>query len=40
MMTLPVHEEDYERFGVLCRLYQANFYHYLDGNVHQVCLTT
>jgi len=32
MMNLPIQEQDCERFGGLCRLYQAKRYHHLDAN--------
>ena len=37
LMNLPIHEEDRERFGGMCRLYQAKRYNHLDANPRHMC---
>ena len=32
IMDLPIREQDRERFGGMCRLYQVKRYHHLDAN--------
>ena len=36
MMNLPIQEQDCERFGGLCWLYQAKCYHHLDANARHM----
>lgn len=37
MMNLPVLEHDRERFGDLCRMFQANCHRHIDARARELC---